>query len=323
MGLVATLVLLIGLAPGLAGAETLGLASFSGPSGWVRKARPNVVSFEKVYASQGTWGVITFYRDVPGTGNPIRDFSAQWTELLGSKFGAGEPEEVETKDHPAGYVLKVGGARVRTEAGDSAAILIIASGYGRVISSLFLTNSNDLVPSFDRFIDGVTLNKPSGSSAAPAGSNGVGNAALSPSASGGGGVKPGELVGSWVNGSVSGPALYNSVTGVFQTYATGKGHYLELLPNGKAHMLAMLENTMGTCKNRVHTARDGTWSASGGVLHFNFTSGAGESDFCGKKRKNVPQLGREDVPYRLYEFEGRPAISLDPDKESARSLYKR
>lgn len=300
-------------------AETLGLANFNGPSGWVRKARPDFVSFEKTNSSNGTWGIIAFYKDIPGAGNPQRDFSTQWTELVGSRFSVAEPTEVETRQHPAGYVLKLGGAKVTTEAGQAAAILVIASGYGKVMSSLFLTNSNDLVPSFDRFIEGVVLTKTSGASATPPNAGGNGSVGATSAT----GPRPTELVGNWVNGSVSGPALYNSVTGAFQTYASGDGGYLELQANGKAHYMTLHEQTMGTCKSSIYTARDGSWSASGGVLQFNFTSGASETNFCGSKKKAAPKLGADAIPYKLYEFQGKPAISLNPDTNSARSLYRK
>jgi hypothetical protein len=301
--------------------ETLGVLSYNAPPGWKRKGHSEFVSFETINAGKGTWSVLGIYRDRPGTGDAGNDFSTQWNELVTSKFNAPAPNEVETTQLPSGYTLKVGGSQVNADGAQAAAILVVASGYGVAISALFLTNTNDTVPVFDKFIQTAVLNKPDGAqqnqnSASPA-------MGAKPVAGGGavGGARPGNLVGTWVRAGVSGPALYNRNSGAFAQYATGSGGQLELKANGEATLFKVMNNS-GMCDNGIATDRRGTWSVSGGVLTFNFTQGSGEIKTCGKVSKTTPKLGIDTYYIEQHDFQGVPQLGLSPDPAgNGREVY--
>jgi hypothetical protein len=131
------------------------------------------------------------------------------------------------------------------------------------------------------------------------------------------------LVGIWVQSSVGGPAMYDRINGSFEGYASGSGGFLELKANGEARMTSMMRNS-GGCGMSIFSDGSGSWSANGSVLTINFTSGEGELDTCGKKRKTkAVKLGVDSIPYNLYTFQGRPAISLNPGTNAAKSYYKK
>jgi hypothetical protein len=199
-------------------------------------------------------------------------------------------------------------------------MLVVASGHGNVITAVFLTNTAATIPVFDRFIQGVSLNKPA-ATPAPASPAAASIAPAKTSATSG--PRPAELVGIWIRSSVGGPAMYDRINGSFEGFASGSGGFLELHSNGEAKMTSLLHNS-GGCGSSIYTDRRGTWSANGSVLTINYTSGEGEFDTCGKKSKTkAVKLGVDPIPYRLYSFEGRPAISLNPGTEAAQSFYKR
>jgi hypothetical protein len=193
-------------------------------------------------------------------------------------------------------------------------MLVVASGHGNVITAVFLTNTAATIAVFDSFIQGVTLAKPGAT---------VALAAAPSAGAGAGGPRPGELVGIWVQSSVGGPAMYDRINGSFEGYASGSGGFLELKANGEARMTSMMRNS-GGCGMSIFSDGSGSWSANGSVLTINFTSGEGELDTCGKKRKTkAVKLGVDSIPYNLYTFQGRPAISLNPGTNAAKSYYKK
>lgn len=303
--------------------ETLGVLSYNPPPGWKRKGHSEFVSFENINSGKGTFSILGIYRDRPGTGDAGNDFSTQWNELVTSKFNAPAPNEVETTQLPSGYTLKVGGSQVNADGAQAAAILVVASGFGVATSALFLTNTNDTVPVFDKFIQTAVLNKPD--RAQQDRNNAPPAMGKLPAAGGGaaaGGSRPANLVGTWVRAGVSGPALYNRNTGAFAQYATGNGGQLELKANGEASLFKVMNNRGGMCDNGIATDRKGTWSASGGVLTFNFTQGSGEIKTCGKVSKTTPKLGIDTYYIEQHDFQGVPQLGLSPDPAgNGREVY--
>jgi hypothetical protein len=302
--------------------ETLGLATFIGPAGWTRKSQANFVTFESVNASNGTWSIIAVYGNRAGSGDATNDFNSEWAQVVGARFQGAVPTELETRQNPVGYTLKLGGNNVSSEAGAATAILVVASGFGNVTSALFLTNTADTVAVFDRFIQGVSLKKPdaatpaASTSATPTNAGGAGTVVSA-------GPRPKELIGTWVRGGVSGPAMYNSVTGSFQGLASGSGGFMELKANGEAQMTSLSTNS-GGCGSSIYSDAKGTWSATASVLTITLTEGEAQLGMCGKvtKSKGV-KLGVQTIPYRLYSFQGQPSISLHPDTDSAQSYSKK
>lgn len=295
------------------GSETLGSINFMPPSGWKRKATPEFVSFETTDSKQGRWAILGVYRDRPGTGNAGQDFASQWQQIVGAQFSAPMPSEIDTSQHPAGYEIKVGGTQVQSEMGGAVAILAVASGHGVAISTLFLTNHNDYVPQLDRFMQGVSLDKPKPGSAAQrtpaAGSAGASVSVPSPAPAVAGGPRPAHLVGTWVRGSVGGPALYDRATGNFATYASGSGGQLELRANGTASWARVMRNNAG-CGMTVATFREGHWSAGANKVSFKWTGGDNDFITCGKSKRSKPSVSTEDWSFETHDFQGSPRLGL-------------
>ncbi len=286
------------------GAESLGAISFVAPPGWKRKATPDFVSFELTDSKRGAWAVLGVYRDQPGSGNAAQDFAAQWAQIVGAQFNVPVPNEIDTTQHPGGYDIKVGGTQVQSQAGPAVAILVVASGHGVAISALLLTNHNDYVPEMDKFLQGVKLDVPK------PGSTPSTQRSAAPAQTAAGGSRPGELVGMWVSGSVGGPALYDRNTGAFVTHASGSGGQLELKANGQASWARMMENKIASCTNGFNSFRDGTWSASGNKISFNWTQGENQTVSCGKVKQSSFKPGTEEWTTRLYLFQGQPKLGL-------------
>lgn len=299
-------------------AETLGSITFFAPAGWTRKASNDFVSFETTDARKGQWAVLGIYRDTASVGSPAQDFASQWQLVVGSRFKVKLPTEITTNRHPAGYEIKSGGAQVSTDAGPAAAILLVASGHGVAISTLMLTNSNDHVAQFDAFIQRVTLNKPAVAAVAqqaPAGRAPVAQPAAA------GGSRPAELVGTWVNGSASGPPLYDRGTGAFVTLASGSSGQLELRANGTVSWARMMRNNAG-CGMAVATFREGTWQAGGGKVIFHWTSGDNQFTTCGTTKRSKPSVSTEEMLFETHVHDGTPKLGLHtkPD-QSDNTVY--
>lgn len=139
-------------------AETFDLATFAAPPG-ARSAQTDAVTFTD--ATPTTFAVYGVYRSAPGSGDPARDFAAEWDMLVARSLRVDGELKTETIDWPGGWKMTMGAAKVWSEQARSfVALLSVFTGYGVKVSVLVNYNDDLYRPKIDRFIASVRLAPP-------------------------------------------------------------------------------------------------------------------------------------------------------------------
>jgi|GEM_PF-6802565 len=159
------MVALSGLAPDLhAQTETFDLVTFTTPAGQ-RSSQTDVVGFTD--ATDTTFCQMAVYRHAAGSGDPARDFAAEWDLLVARHYRVTTPLNSETVDWPGGWQLTMGAAKVYSEgARNFVALLSVFSGYGVKISVLVNYNDDLYRPKVDQFLASIQLRVPDATMAA-------------------------------------------------------------------------------------------------------------------------------------------------------------
>ncbi|QOI97351.1 MAG: hypothetical protein HRU69_07540 [Flammeovirgaceae bacterium] len=141
--------------------ETLDIITFTPPPGWKREAKEGLVSFSIVNQKTGTWAQLEFYKSIGSSGDARVDFEHEWKEMVAKRFEniPLPAAEAVTED---GWTAHQGASVFTWQGKQSYAVLNTISGYGRVVTVVVLTNTDQYNPQIDRVIQSIDLQKPAG-----------------------------------------------------------------------------------------------------------------------------------------------------------------
>lgn len=139
--------------------ETFDLATFTPPAGWQRESNENTVSYLVSNNSTGGWCRFMVYRSMTSAGSAVADFQAEWEQLVTPYYtGATRPNPELTEED--GWTSGSGVSAFTFNQQPAYLLLTSITGYGRKLSVLVLMNSQEYMPSIERFLDSITLIKP-------------------------------------------------------------------------------------------------------------------------------------------------------------------
>jgi hypothetical protein len=123
--------------------------------------------FTDVNKTANTFCVLSVYGLSPGTGDPRRDFSNNWKELVVTPFAAGAEPKTETLPAAEGWTATAGGSLIDMNGIKSAAILTVFTGYGKSASILAIFNDEAYSTQMQALVDSLKLDKSAVSSDPP------------------------------------------------------------------------------------------------------------------------------------------------------------
>ncbi len=138
--------------------ETFDLVTYSAPKGWKKEIKEgNYVLFTNI--NQAVYCQIYVMHSIAGKGNLDADFDSEWQALVVKSYNpAGKPQITEVTEEN-GWKAKAGVASFTYNNGESYVILTTMSGFGKALSILALSNSQDYMPDIDAFLSSVNLSK--------------------------------------------------------------------------------------------------------------------------------------------------------------------
>jgi hypothetical protein len=160
----AALLSLTPAAPALA--ETFDLVTFTPPAGQ-RETQTDHIGFTETAGN--AFCQLAVYHSLPGSGDPGRDFEAEWDGLVAKRYRVTGTLSTKVVDWPGGWKLTLGAAPVSAEgAGDFVSMLAVFSGHGVRIPVLVNYNDERYQEKFNNFLTGLQLRPPAPSVATPA-----------------------------------------------------------------------------------------------------------------------------------------------------------
>ena len=147
--------------------ETFDLATFSAPKGWQKQTGADAVQFSIEDKTSGAFCLILLFRSVPGLGSSKENFDAAFETIVKEAVTVSSAPEMEPAENKDGWEILTGAAAFEKDGAKGVAILVSASGYGKMMNVLILTNTGAHEKSIGAFLSSVRLKKPESASRQP------------------------------------------------------------------------------------------------------------------------------------------------------------
>ena len=137
--------------------ETFDVATFQAPKGWDKQTGEHSIQFST--ADKDAYCLVTLFRSLPGLGTPKENFDASWDTIVKTAVTVSAAPQMFPSD-PKGEWLIVGGFAPFEKSGEKGvALLYTASGYGKMVNALVLTNTQAYEAAITAFFESVSLKK--------------------------------------------------------------------------------------------------------------------------------------------------------------------
>ena len=154
--------------------ETFDIATFQPPKGWTKQSGTDAVQFSIEDKTAGTFCLISLFRSVPSLGGSKENFDAAWSTIVKEAVPVSAAPQMMPADNKGEWLLAGGFAPFEKDGVKAVAALYTATGYGRMVNALILTNSQTYEGAATAFLESISFKKPAEENQpqAPVGSNG-------------------------------------------------------------------------------------------------------------------------------------------------------
>ena len=138
--------------------ETFDVATFQAPKGWNKQTGENAIQFS--IADKEVYCLVTLFRSLPGLGSPKENFDASWDTIVKEAVTVSAAPQMFPSDTKGEWLLVGGFAPFEKSGEKGVAVLYTASGYGKMVNALVLTNTQAYEAAITAFLESVSLKKP-------------------------------------------------------------------------------------------------------------------------------------------------------------------
>ena len=156
--------------------DTFDIATFTSPKGWNKQAGQDAIQLSA--ADKGGYCIVTLFRSLPGLGSPTENFDAAWKTIVKETVTVSAAPQMFPADTRGEWLLAGGFAPFTKDGEKCVAILYTATGYGKMVNALVLTNTQVYEAATTAFLESISFKKPEGASIAPAPRNASDSAAI-------------------------------------------------------------------------------------------------------------------------------------------------
>src|SRR6476620_4603138 len=151
--------------------EIFDVSSFRAPNGWSKQVGNDAIQFSKT-DSAGNYCLATLFKSVPGIGTPKQNFEAAWKSIVEETVSVSSSPQMMDADAKGEWLLAGGFAPFEKDGTKGIALLYTASGYGKMVNALILTNTQAFEPELTAFLNSISFKKlevqqPQAAAAAP------------------------------------------------------------------------------------------------------------------------------------------------------------
>lgn len=236
-------------------AERFDIVEFAPPQGWAREAEANGVSFTKGDAQ--AYCAMTVLKSVLAGNDSKQNFKAVWDVIAQDYVKSVGALEMQSPVSENGWTVESGVSTATTDQGQAALMVVVATGGGKAVSLIILTNTQAYQKEIDAFVSSLKLPQVEVASQ-PATTN---PANTGPSA---------ELPGLWVRYIIE-------TSGTVNGMPTPSGGYFRreylFRPDGTYRFRA--KDWSVIAKDILYVQETGKWSVNGNTLTLSPTQGNG------------------------------------------------
>lgn len=153
--------------------ETFDIATFQAPKGWNTKAGQDsiVLSTE----NKADFCVVILYRSLPGSADAKENFDSAWGTIVKEAVTVSSAPEMAPAESRGEWQILGGYAPFEKDGQKGVALLYTATGHGRMMNALVLTNTGAYEAALASFLGSITFKKPETAAPVPATSAPVAN----------------------------------------------------------------------------------------------------------------------------------------------------
>lgn len=141
--------------------QTYDLVTHLPPQGWIKEEKDNILSYVITNKKTGGWSRIAVVKSTVSKGSIDSDFESEWKEFAVNQFHvSGEPRSLDVQEID-GWKLKAGAGTFTYNNADAMVVVTTMSGFGRCVSIVSTTNSEEFLEPIQTFISAIQLVKPS------------------------------------------------------------------------------------------------------------------------------------------------------------------
>ena len=149
--------------------ETFDIATFRSPAGWTKRTTETSLLLSTEDKAKGTYCVITLLASVPGTNDAKKNFDAAWQTVVKTVVDPTAAPQMFPSDNKEDWQLVGGFAPFEKDGEKGVAVLFTASGYGKMVNALVLTNTQAYEAATTAFLESISFRRPAGASQPPMG----------------------------------------------------------------------------------------------------------------------------------------------------------
>lgn len=138
--------------------DTFDIATFQAPKGWTRQVGQEAIQFS--IADKDDYCLIMLFRSVPGIGSPQENFDAAWTSIVKEAVTVSASPQMFPSDSKGEWLVAGGFAPFEKNGAKGVAVLYTATGYGKMVNALVLTNTRAYEAATTAFLESISFKKP-------------------------------------------------------------------------------------------------------------------------------------------------------------------
>jgi hypothetical protein len=138
--------------------ETFDISTFQAPRGWNKQAGADGIQFS--IEDKGSYCLITLFKSVPGLSSPKENFDAAWNTIVKEAVTVSSSPQMFPADTKGEWQVTGGFAPFEKSGEKGVAVLYTASGYGKMVNALVITNTQAYEPTITAFLNSISFKKP-------------------------------------------------------------------------------------------------------------------------------------------------------------------
>lgn len=138
--------------------ETFDIASFRAPKGWDKQVGQDAIQFST--SEKDNYCLVTLFKSLPSIGSPKENFDAAWATIVKEAVTVSTAPQMFDSDPKGEWLLAGGFAPFEKDGAKGVAVLYTASGYGKMVNALVLTNTQAYEAVLTAFLESISFKKP-------------------------------------------------------------------------------------------------------------------------------------------------------------------
>src|SRR6185503_1574091 len=139
--------------------ETFDIITYTPPKDFKKESKNGVVNFTNVNMKTGGFCVIAIYASKTSLGDPQKDFSKDWKDLVVTPFKAEANPQTSTETTADGWEVVTAAAPIELDGAKMYIILTVASGFGKTMSIRTSLNDEAYTAQVDALFATMELDK--------------------------------------------------------------------------------------------------------------------------------------------------------------------